>query len=85
MDDSTNLNVVVPTNCNAVLIENYGTSTALINGKPLLPNPTPGLPGEKISVNGNAGDTYVGEIIVQFETGGTNLVFVSFMIYLPNL
>jgi hypothetical protein len=78
---STNSSVAIPPYCNSWIAENYGTSVAFINNKPLRPPPAANLSGESWGPNGNDGDIYAGEIIVQFAAGGVNDLWISFYIY----
>lgn len=80
-ESTPNKNIDVPPNCNGWVVENYGTVTARLNNKPVLPPPGPGLSGEKYGVGGNPGDIFTGQIQVTFDAAPGGDVWLTFYVY----
>ena len=60
-------------NVNAWAVANTGDDIVQVNGKTLLPRPSPGLSGESFGVSGNLGELYNRQYLtLQFQGVGAN-------------
>jgi len=64
---TTSQDVIVEKLCNGFTAINYGDVIAEINGIRIFPSATPAtVVGDSLSVGGNAGEIYKGQIILKF-------------------
>ncbi len=73
-------------NCNGFTVTNVGDTTVTVNGRILYPG-VPGTSiGDSVSIGGNRGEIYTGNINIKFGAGATPLVLVEQKFYLlsPN-
>ena len=69
-------------NCNGFTVTNIGTTIIRVNGRILYPG-VPGTSiGDSVSIGGNRGEIYTGNINIQFEAGVTPLALVEQKFYI---
>jgi hypothetical protein len=70
--------------CNGWTAINRGDGLAYINGIPLSPSPVPGTAGESITIGGNLGEIWGGDLQLSFDKTATvfNVVVIQ-KFYLP--
>lgn len=74
----TNGNYIPDPEVIGITFKNLGSTTAYVNGVPLLPPPGPGLAGESFSISANGrNEFFAGNININFATGSGQLLVIQ--------
>lgn len=74
----TNGNFIPDPEVTAITFKNLGSTTAYVNGVPLLPSPGAGIAGENFSMSANGrNEFFAGNIQINFDTGAGQLLVVQ--------